>query len=232
MTAENVLLEDTQWKAYYRFLGFMAIVLFAIIPFQAAVYFIAPPPKTIVDFFKVYQRNWMLGLLDLDLSLTVDNLIFMLVYIGFYNLLKKYNKPLATVGLVAAIISIILYVVSREGLFSMMSLSGQYFAAASDAEKTAIATIGQAMLTIFNGTCFDVSYVLGGVAIIIFSIIMIKGDVFTKATGWTGFIMGVLMLVPPTAGQPGFILSFLSLLPLMVWLIMIALRFFKLGKKS
>lgn len=230
MGDEELLPEDRQWKAYYKFLGFMAIVLFAIIPFQAAIYFIATPPKTVLGFFEVYQHNWMLGLLDLDLSLTLDNLIFMLVYIGFYNLLKKVNKPLATVGLVTAVISITLYVVSREGLFSMMSLSGQYFAAATEAEKTSIATIGQAMLTIYNGTCFDVSYVLGGIAIVIFSVIMIKGNIFSKATGWMGLIMGILMLVPPTAGKTGFVMSFLSLLPLMVWLIMIAMRFFKLGR--
>ena len=231
MINENFI-NDNQLKAYLRILGVLSIILFAIIPFQAAVYFISPPPTTAIQYFTLFQKNLFLGFLDLDLSLTVDNLLFILIYIGLYLLLEKTNRILVTIGLVFAIVSVTLYVISREALFSMLTLSNQYSVATHEIERASIATIGQTMLTIFNGTCFNVSYFLGGINMILFSIAMLKSDIFTKVTGWMGLLMGILMLVPPTAGKLGIILSFLSIIPLMPWLIIIAIRFFKLGKQN
>ena len=231
MINENFI-NDNQLKAYLRILGVLSIILFAIIPFQAAVYFISPPPTTAIQYFTLFQKNLFLGFLDLDLSLTVDNLLFILIYIGLYLLLEKTNRILVTIGLVFAIVSVTLYVISREALFSMLTLSSQYSVATSETERASITTTGQTMLTIFNGTCFNVSYFLGGINMILFSIAMLKSDIFTKVTGWMGLLMGILMLVPPTAGKLGIILSFLSIIPLMPWLIIIAIRFFKLGKQN
>src|ERR1035437_3568084 len=229
METKNLEIDD-QLKPYLRILGVLSVVLFAIIPFQAAVFFISPPPTTAIQYFALFQKNQFLGFLDLDLSLTVDNLLFILVYIGLYFLLKESNRVIVTIGLVFAIVSITLYIISREALFSMLTLSNQYSSASNETERTTISTIGQTMLTIYNGTCFNVSYFLGGINLILFSIAMLNSNIFTKITGWLGLIMGILMLVPPTFGKLGFILSFLSIIPLMPWLIIIAIRFFKLGK--
>ena len=231
METKNLEIDD-QLKPYLRILGVLSVVLFAIIPFQAAVFFISPPPTTAIQYFALFQKNQFLGFLDLDLSLTVDNLLFILVYIGLYFLLKESNRVIVTIGLVFAIVSITLYIISREALFSMLTLSNQYSSASNETERTTISTIGQTMLTIYNGTCFNVSYFLGGINLILFSIAMLNSNIFTKITGWLGLIMGILMLVPPTFGKLGFILSFLSIIPLMPWLIIIAIRFFKLGKQN
>jgi len=231
METKNLVIDD-QLKPYLRILGVLSVVLFAIIPFQAAVFFISPPPTTAIQYFSLFQKNQFLGFLDLDLSLTVDNLLFILVYIGLYFLLKESNRVIVTIGLVFAIVSVTLYIISREALFSMLTLSNQYSSASNETERTAISTIGQTMLTIYNGTCFNVSYFLGGINLILFSIAMLNSNIFTKITGWLGLIMGILMLVPPTFGKLGFILSFLSIIPLMPWLIIIAIRFFKLGKQN
>lgn len=230
---ENKYLEfNVELRTYLRLLGFISIALFAIIPFQAAVYFISPPPTTVTQYFALFKKNAFLGLLDLDLSLTVDNLLFLLVYIGFYFLFRKYNRILVTVALIFAIISVTLYVISREALFSMWNLSNQYSIASGETEKTALIAVGQTMLTIFSGTCFNVSYFLGGLIIILFSIAMLKNNIFTKITAWIGLSMGIFMLVPPTFGKFGLILSFLSVILILPWLVLIAVRFLKLSKQN
>ena len=226
------LINDDQLKPYLRITGFLLIVLFAIIPFQAAIYFISPPPTTAIQYFNLFQKNPFLGFLDLDLSLTLDNLLFVLVYMALYFLLKDGHRVIVTIGFAFVIVSVTLYIISREALFSMLTLSNQYSIATSEIERNSISTIGQTMLTIYNGTCFNVSYFLGGINMILFSIAMLKSNIFTKVTGWLGLIMGILMLVPPTAGKLGFVLSFLSIIPLMPWLIIIAIRFLKLGKQN
>lgn len=226
------LVTDIKLKKYLRMLGFLSVALFAIIPFQAAVFFISPPPTTVIQYFELFQKNAFLGFLDLDLSLTVDNLLFILMYVGLYFLLKESNRVLVTIALIFAIISVTLYVISREVLFDMLNLSDQYSIATSETEKNTLVTVGQTMLTIYNGTCFNISYFLSGVTISLFSVAMLKSNIFTRLTGWLGLLMGVLMLVPPTFGKAGFILSFLSLIPLMPWLVVIAIRFFKLGRQN
>jgi hypothetical protein len=230
MNNKNLFIDD-QLRLFLRILAVLTIILFAIIPFQAAIYFIFPPPTTVIQYFSLFQKNIFLGFLDLDLSLTVDNLLFVLIYVGLYFLLKESNRLIVTIGLIFAIVSVTLYVISREALFSMLTLSNQYSIAASETERTTLTIIGQTMLTIYKGTCFNISYLLGGVNIILFSIAMLKSNIFNKVAGWLGLIMGILMLVPPTAGKLGFILSFLSIIPLMPWLIIMSIRFFKISKK-
>jgi hypothetical protein len=58
---------------------------------------------------------------------------------------------------------------------------------------------------------------------------MLQSNVFSKATAYVGIVMGVLMLVPPTVGTIGLLLSLISLIPTLIWLIPIARRLFQLG---
>ena len=221
-----------QIRVFMKFLGVLSIVLFSIIPFQAAIFFIAPPPTDVISYFDLFQRNPLLGFIDFDLNLTVDNILFVLVYIGLFLLLKRRNPVFSLIGLVFSLISVALYVVSREAIFGMLALSSQYTNAINEVDKESIITNGKMLMTLFNGTCFNVSYCFGGIALTMFSISIIKSNLFSKAIGWLGLVIGILMLVPPTAGKFGFVLSFVSIIPMLPWLIMLALGFFKLGRKQ
>lgn len=221
-----------QKRVFYKFLGVLSIVLFSIIPFQAAIFFISPPPTDVISYFDLFQKSPLLGFIDFDLNLTVDNILFVLVYIGLYLLLKKRNPVFAMIGLVFSIISVGLYVVSREAIFGMLALSNQYANAINEIDKQSIITNGKMLMTLFNGTCFNISYCFGGIALTMFSISIVKSNMFSKSIGWLGLVIGVLMLVPPTAGKVGFVISFVSILPMLPWLIMLAIGFFKLGKKA
>ncbi|HQY90667.1 DUF4386 family protein [Caldilinea sp.] len=232
MKSDDQVEGNEQIRIFLKFLGVLSIILFAIIPFQAAIYFIAPPPNDVISYFDLFQKNPLLGFIDFDLNLTVDNILFVLVYIGLFLLLKKRSPVFSMIGLVFSIISVALYVVSREAIFGMLILSNQYASAVSEVDKVSIITNGKMLMTLFNGTSFNVSYCFGGIAITMFSIAIINSRVFSKSVGWLGLVIGILMLVPPTAGQLGFVISFISIMPMLPWLIMLAIGFFKLGKKS
>jgi hypothetical protein len=231
MLLDDQLEANGQIKGFLKILGVLSIVLFSIIPFQAAIFFIAPPPTDVISFFNLFQKSPLMGFIDFDLNLTVDNILFILVYIGLYLLLKKRNPVFAMIGLAFSIISVALYVVSREAIFGMLALSNQYSNAVNELDKQSIITNGKMLMTLFNGTCFDISYCFGGISLTMFSIAIIKSAVFSKTIGWLGLVIGALMLVPPTAGKLGFILSFVSIIPMLPWLIMLAIGFFKLSKK-
>jgi hypothetical protein len=86
------------------------------------------------------------------------------------------------------------------------------------------------MLVTWQGTAFDVSYLLSAIAVLIVSAVMLRSHhLFSKVTGYAGLSAGMLMLVPPTAGMIGVVFSLLSLVPLVLWLTLIARRFLRSG---
>jgi membrane protein implicated in regulation of membrane protease activity len=56
---------------------------------------------------------------------------------------------------------------------------------------------------------------------------MLRRVVFSRVTGVAGVLAGVTGLVPASFGTLGFALSFISLLPLVVWLVLIGRRLFE-----
>ncbi|HEX8923825.1 MAG TPA: hypothetical protein VF828_03770, partial [Patescibacteria group bacterium] len=73
-----------------------------------------------------------------------------------------------------------------------------------------------------QGTAFNVSYVVVAFALLLDTLLMLKSKFFSKKIAYIGIIMGVLMLLPPTAGNIGFVCSFLSLIPMIIWYILVA----------
>ena len=221
---------DSHWSLLYKAGGAAALIIAVLIPIQSFIFIAYPPPSTVVDYFTLFQHNKILGLLDLDLLLTVNNVLLVLIYLALCTALKRVNKSLTTIALTIGLVGIVLYLVSREATFSMLSLSEQYAVATTEGQKLMFLTAGQTMLTIYNGTSFDLSYVLGGVFILIISAVMFRSNIFNKATANVGILMGVLMLVPPTVGTIGLLLSLISLVPTFIWLILIARKLFQLSK--
>lgn len=87
-------------------------------------------------------------------------------------------------------------------------------------------------LAVFRGTAFVVHYILMGVAGIIVSWAMLKSAVFGRATALAGLLQGTLMLVPSTAGTVGVAFALASLVPFVVWFVLVAWRLFALAKGS
>jgi hypothetical protein len=114
----------------------------------------------------------------------------------------------------------------------MLSLSDQYAAATTDAQRSIVLAAGQVMVSLWTETVFDVGYVIEGVALLISTVVMLRSNVFSKASAYVGILLGVLMLLPPTAETIGLIFSLGSLLPLEIWDILIARRLFQLGQST
>ena len=224
----NTETSDSDWKSLYRVGGAAALLMFVITLVQSFIFIVYPPPSTVIDYFTLFQNNKILGLLDLDLLLIVINVLLMLIYLALYTALGRFNKSHVAIALTIGLVGTTLFFASREATFGMLSLSNQYAAATTDAQRAMLLAAGQTLLTIYNGTAFDLSYVLGGVVILIFSVVMLQSNTFNKATAYVGIMMGVLMLVPPTVGMIGLLLSLISLIPTLIWLILIARRLFQM----
>jgi hypothetical protein len=219
------------WTTLYRVAGIAAFAVVALIPIQAIVYILWPPPATVIDFFNTFQHNVVLGLLDLDVLLILDQVLIVLVLLGLYISLRRVNPSLVLVGTAIGLIGAVLFIISREATISMLWLSQQYAAAASDVERTTLLAAGQTLLATYNGTAFSVGYFLSGLAILVISMVMLRGAVFSRVTGVAGVAAGLTGLIPASFGTLGFVLSFVSLLPLVVWLALIGRRFLQLASR-
>lgn len=103
----------------------------------------------------------------------------------------------------------------------MLSLSNQYTAAITDMERFMSLAAGQAMLATWQGTAFDISYILGAAALLTVSYVILRSNLFGKFTAWIGILTSVLMFIPPSAGMAGLIMSILSVPPTAIWLFLV-----------
>jgi hypothetical protein len=157
----------------------------------------------------------------MDLLLILDYVLLVLVFLALWGVLRRGNEPLVTVALIFQIVGTSAYFSSATA-FEMLSLSSQYATVTTDSERSILLSAGQAMLASWQGTAFNVSYVIGAIAALIMSLVMLKNrQLFGRFAAHTGIVAGVLGLVPSTAGQVGLVFSLISLPPLTIWLVLV-----------
>jgi hypothetical protein len=217
------------WRLLYRLAVGGAILVLCLMPAQAAVFLISPPPTNVLGYFELFGHNPLLGLLDLDLLLTIDYLAMIPLYLALYVSCRGPAPASALLALVTGLFSLGLFFVTRDATFSMWQLSMQYQAAATPAEAAALLASGQMLLTSYNGGTFALSYLFGAASTLIFSATLYRRRIFGPAVGIVGIITGVTMLVPANVGMIGLTLSLLSLIPTAVWLILIVRAMRPLG---
>jgi len=224
------IFKTEDWNKLFRLGGVMALIVVAIIPVQIVIFGLWPPPKDVLSFFELFQRNWFLGLLSLDLLYLVNNILLAFVYLALFAALRKTKAYPMFIALVLGFIGIAIYY-SSTAAFEMLSLSKQYFATSDAQLQQQLLAAGQAIHEGYKGTAFDVYYILNGIALVIigFSMLNDPAKTFNKTTAIWGLISAFLMTIPSTFGTIGLIFSIASLVPWIVFSILIAKRLFKLS---
>jgi hypothetical protein len=220
---------NTKWKSLFRIGGVAALIQVLLMPIQIIIFVAWPPPSTVIDWFTLFEKNWLLGLLSLDLLYIVDNALLGLIYLALYVALKRASESFMMIAVTLGFVGIAAYFASNTA-FEMLSLSNQYAAATTDSQRWMLLAAGQAMLAVYKGTAFDVYYVLNAVALLIIAAVMLRSTVFSKLTAYAGLLAGVLMSVPSTAGTIGPVFALASLVPWAIFVVLVARRFFQLGR--
>jgi len=226
---DNNLKSTYAWQNLHRVGGMAALAVLVLIPVQMAVFFLWPLPSSVIGWFTLFHDNALVGLLNMDLLLIVDYLLLIGVFSALWASLRRANESLMAIALILQLVATATYLASTVA-FEMLTLSNQYATATTEVERSIFLAAGQAMLATWQGTAFDVSYVLSALAILTVSAVMLRSrHLFSKTTGYAGLSAGVLALIPPTAGTIGVILSLVSLVPMVIWLALIARRLFAQG---
>ncbi len=233
--------QEHQWKNVYTLGGLAAIlslvaVVADIIIGSSTGGNLSELPQTAVERFSQFQQNTWLGLYNLDLLNAVNQLISIPVYFALYAALCKTNKPFALFGLIIFLLGTTIFVANNTAL-PMLELSNKY-AAADEHQKALIAAAGEAMLARGEHGSFGAffSFLLPTLSALVFSFVMLQGNVFSKANAYIGIFGNALMLVyvvlvtfAPAIKDIAMAFAMPGGLLLLAWMVMITIRLFRLG---
>jgi len=222
---------DVNWSTLYRVGGIAGLVMLFMMPIQVILYILYPPPETAAGHLAAMRENPVIGFIGLDLLYMVTIVLAGLLVLAICVALRRADRSLVAIALFLTLVGTAVYFASTVA-FEMLRLSNHYAAATTEAQRTIILAAGETMLATYQGSAFSISYVMAAIAGLILATVMLRGDLFDRKTAYAGFTMNVLALVPPTAGDVGLFLLFASLVPTIVWLVLVTRRLLQFGRST
>jgi hypothetical protein len=222
--------DDSRWQWLYRLSGSAALITAIFIPLQVVIFMARPPPTTAQGYFTVFQSNPLIGLLNLDLLLIIDQILGVVILVALYVVLGRTSEAWMAVALALGLIVAASFIASNTA-FNLLTLSNQYAAATTEAQRAMYLAAGEAMLAIYTGTAFQVFYLLGAVVGTIIAVVMLRSELFSKTTAYMGILANVISLglyVPVV----GIYVSIFSVLFLEIFYILAARRLFQMGRRA
>ena len=231
---------DSNWKSLYK-LGGAAALMGVLVGLSEIIITFLPGggvssgAETVVDWFTLFQNHWFLGLRNLGLLNIVLTALAIPIFFALYAAHRRTNQAYAALAMIIAFIGIATFFATNRA-FPMLELSRQYAAATTDAQRSMIAAAGQAMLSVGQshtpGTF--IGFLLTEVAGIVISMVMLRSQVFDKATAYAGVLgFGLLLIFEvcssfvPALGVAMLFAMGGGLLS-MAWYILVARRLFQL----
>lgn len=160
-----------------------------------------------------------------------------LILLGLYAVLRRVERSYTTLAIALGITGVGVYFACNQ-VFAMLSLSDAYSAATTDAQRSALAAAGEALLAIQNssatyGNGVYVSFLFVNLAGLILAIVMLRSCAFGMLTAYVGILANLfglgyhltLVLAPsmnviPLSASAPFLLA---------WYIVIGRKLLRLG---
>jgi hypothetical protein len=238
---------DSKWKTLLKVGGAAALISALMYVITLGVYIpanlAAPPPETVLDWFIVFADSPLTGLFYLGLGDVVIMLLWGPMVLALYAVLKDTNRTWSLIATAFVFVGMAIFLATNTA-FSMLSLSQEYTAAGTEAEKAILLAAGQSMLAVTRGTGLYTGMQLVWLCGLILSIVMLRSEAFSKATAWVG-ILGLGLLVVGIVGGAhytstgdytalqGAIIAVQYVgggLLSLAWYILVGLRLWKLGR--
>jgi hypothetical protein len=241
---------DSDWKSLHRVGGVAALIAGVLfrrnLAAEIGLFSQHKPPVTVSNWFALLQSNRLLGLTYLNIFDIVNYTLVGLMFLALYAVLRRANRSYVAIATALGFLGIGVYFASNTA-FSMLSLSDQYAVATTEAQRTTLLGAGEAMLALNRfagpgshpGTGGYVSLLLVALAGMITSVVMLRSDLFNRATAYVGILASGLDLAYciayaflPTVDSAVLALLFMPAagLLLMVWHIMVGWRLYRLGR--
>lgn len=133
--------------------------------------------------FALLQSRPLAGLVSLDFVIIVDEVLAIPLCLALYLSLRRVHESLMLVATALSAASIICFLVATPAL-NMLYLSQQYGAATTAVDREGLRAAGQAVLSAWLGTPYQVGYVLGSIDMLLIGLVMLRSQIFSKGTAY------------------------------------------------
>jgi hypothetical protein len=194
-------------------------------------------PATAAEAFDLLQRNRIVGLLRLDLPTVLALPLYYPVFLGLYAALRRDEPALTTLATALAFVGVTLVLATPMGL-SMVPLSDKYAAAASEATRSQLLAVGEAILAtdMWHSTAAFVGGLLAQAGAVLASVVMLRTRVFSRTTGWVGLLNHGLDLahiaLMPVLPRAGVVLMMAAGPLYLVWFPLVGWRLLRLSRAA
>lgn len=233
-------IEDPRWKSIYRIGGYATILALIGIVLDLVIGNtlgggMDALPKTAVERFAQIRQSPLLGLYNLDLLNVINQILLVPAYLALAAAHRGSKGVLAWLALAVFLVGTTVFIAGNVAL-PMLDLGAKYAAAPAEAQRSLFAAAGEALLARgahgSPGAFF--SFLLPNIAGALMGLAMLKGRVFSRATGWTGLAGSLLMVAYAVVVTfvPGMLSQAMALaapggLLCMAWMILFTLKLLK-----
>jgi len=237
----NEKIEDPKLKSLCRVGGWSALIVGTLLAVEMIVYIASSAPSLAdtAGWFKLFQSNRLLGILNFGILETIALLLFVPIFLALYAALRQASESTMSIAAILAFIAIAVNFATGK-LFSLLTLSDLYAAATTDAQRAAFLAAGQAALAqsaqggIGGAAEGGIPLAVAGLLI---SAVMLRSKIFGKATAYVGILangIGLAMYMSAAArtafGGSAFFGPFFLLS--VIWFFLIGQRLLHIGRAS
>ena len=150
----------------------------------------------------------------------VDEALAILICLALYLSLRLVHESLMLIATALSATPIVCYLIATPAL-KVLHLSHQYGAAATSAEREELIGAGQAVLSSWFGTPYQVGYVVESIGMLLIGLMM-RSQMFSRLASYVGILSGAVafgIYVP----KAGVFISILSVVRMQVQYVMDAL---------
>jgi hypothetical protein len=227
---------DTDWRGPCRVGGLAALVQVACaLTTMIVVLTLGGEPGSASEAFELLQGRRTEGLLRLDFASLISMGAFYLTFFGLYAALRRSGGGHAALATALAFVGITLWL-SAHPAFSLLYLSDQHAAAATEARRSQLLAAGEA---VFAGNVWHSSAaVMAGLLLpagVMVSVLMRRSGLFGPATAWAGIgAFGIdlahVVVNAFARGNPADILMAIAGPLYLVWFALVGRRLLQLGQ--
>jgi len=219
---------DPTYKPLYRTGGIAAALMVLLTLLHSAVFFVIGLPTTILEWFQLFERSELGGLLASELLLVFYVILSVPFALALFVALRKTSPSLMAIYLALSLIGVTAFIVSRPA-FEMLSLSHGYALSTTDAQRAVFLAAGESTYAAFEGTAFWLSYFLGSISGLLLSDAILRSTIFGRASAYLRIASSVLDLglFIPTIGL---FISLVSVFCLLGFHVLMARRLLQMGR--
>jgi hypothetical protein len=199
---DNETAEDSCWKSFYKISGIIAFIIVLVMLLETLIMLVPggahtePSSMTVIDWFTLFQNSPFIALRNLGLLNIIAISLGVPVFLALFAAHRKVNRACAALAVIISFIGVAVFLATNRA-FPMLDLSNQYTLATSDAQRAMLEAAGKAMLSTGQSHTPGTfpGFILGDIAGIIISVVMLQGKVFDKVNAFTGIVAFTLFIV-------------------------------------